>query len=176
MIRDIVIYPDSRLRKVSAEVTEFNKELHTLLDDMYETMIVKYGIGLAAVQVGVLQRILVVNLPREDEIQYKEDLLEIINPKIVDASQELETFTEGCLSVPEIFEDVERAKKITLEYQDRHGKKQTLDAEGILSIALQHEIDHLDGKVFIDTLSFTKRKKFEKEWKKSLKQNKTATK
>ena len=164
-----MIYPDPRLRKVSSEVTEFNDELHTLLDDMYETMLVKNGIGLAAVQVGVLQRVLLVNLPREDEIQYKEDLLEVINPKIISHSQETELFTEGCLSVPEVFEEVKRPRQITLQYKDRHGNEQVIEADEMLSIALQHEIDHLNGRVFIDNLSFTKRKKFEKEWKKSLK-------
>jgi peptide deformylase len=136
---------------------------------MYETMIVKNGIGLAAVQVGVLERILLINLPREDEIQYKEDLLEVINPEIIAQSEELEVFTEGCLSVPEIFEDVERPKTITLKYNDRNGDEHVIEASQMLSIALQHEIDHLNGRVFIDNLSFTKRKKFEKEWKKSLK-------
>jgi peptide deformylase len=136
---------------------------------MYETMIAKNGIGLAAVQVGVLQRILIINLPREDELQYKEDLLEVVNPEIIAQSDELEVFTEGCLSVPEIFEDVERPKTITLKFQDRNAEEHVIEANEMLSIALQHEIDHLNGRVFIDNLSFTKRKKFEKEWKKSLK-------
>jgi len=169
LIRDIVIYPDPRLRKISKKVEVFDQELHQLLDDMYETMMAKLGIGLAAVQVGVLQRALLVNLPREDNIQYKEDLLEIINPQITYASKEFEIFTEGCLSIPEVYEDVKRAKEITIKYQDRDGNEQMLHATGMLSIALQHEIDHLNGKVFIDKLSFTKRKKFEKEWRKSLK-------
>lgn len=172
MIRDIVIYPDPRLRKVSKSVEDFDSKLHTLLDDMYETMIASNGIGLAAVQVGVLQRALIINLPREDEIQYKQDLYEIINPEITTKSEDCELFSEGCLSVPEFFEDVSRAKEITLKYQDRDGNSHTLDADGMLSIALQHEIDHLNGKVFVDYLSFTKRKKFEKEWKKNLKKQK----
>ncbi len=174
MIRQIVIYPDPRLRKVSQDVHNFDQKLHTLLDDMYETMIAKNGIGLAAVQVGVLQRVLLINLPREDELQYKDDLYEIINPRITAQSEETEPFVEGCLSVPEIYEEIQRPQAITLQYQDRDGRECSLDAEGMLAIAIQHEIDHLEGKVFVDKLSYTKRKKFEKEWKKAMKAKKKA--
>ncbi|MGM0533945.1 MAG: peptide deformylase [Campylobacterota bacterium] len=174
MIRQIVIYPDPRLRKVSQEVHDFDQKLHTLLDDMYETMIAKNGIGLAAVQVGVLQRVLLINLPREDELQYKDDLYEIINPRITVQSEETEPFVEGCLSVPEIYEEIQRPQAITLQYRDREGRQHSLEAEGMLAIAIQHEIDHLEGKVFVDKLSYTKRKKFEKEWKKAMKAKKKA--
>lgn len=174
MIRQIVIYPDPRLRKVSQEVHDFDQKLHTLLDDMYETMIAKNGIGLAAVQVGVLQRVLLINLPREDELQYKDDLYEIINPRITVQSEETEPFVEGCLSVPEIYEEIQRPQAITLQYHDREGRQHSLEAEGMLAIAIQHEIDHLEGKVFVDKLSYTKRKKFEKEWKKAMKAKKKA--
>ncbi len=171
MIRDIVIYPDKRLKQISKEVTEFDSELHGLLDDMYDTMVSKNGVGLAAIQIGVAKRALIINLPdddNEDAIQVKEDTLEIINPVFIKKEGSCK-HQEGCLSIPQVYEDIVRAEHIVLEYQDRHGEKFTIDNNEFLAIALQHEIDHLDGKVFIEKLSFIKRKKFEKEWKKRLK-------
>jgi len=168
VIRDIVIYPDKRLKLISKEVTAFDSELHTLLDDMYETMVAKNGEGLAAIQVGVDQRALIINLPKgdnEDDLQLKENTLEIINPVFVQKEGSCK-HQEGCLSIPGVYEDIERAEHVVLEYQDRHGNKQTIDNNDFLAIAIQHEIDHLDGKVFIEKLSILKRKKFEKEWKK----------
>ena len=125
MIRDILIYPDKRLKEVSGFIEHFDEELHVLLDDMYETMIAKNGVGLAAVQVGVHQRALIINIPVDKESenpQPKENTLEIINPVLIEASGEQE-FQEGCLSVPGIFEDVIRAQHVKIEYQDRFGKK-----------------------------------------------------
>jgi len=171
VIRDIVIYPDKRLKQISKEVTEFDSELHELLDDMYDTMVSKSGVGLAAIQIGVAKRALIINLPDEDDedaIQLKEDTLEIINPVFIKKEGSCK-HQEGCLSIPKVYEDIERAEHVVLEYQDRYGKKHTIDNNEFLAIALQHEVDHLDGKVFIEKLSFTKRKKFEKEWKKRLK-------
>ncbi len=168
MIRNIVIYPDKRLRKVSRDVIEFDEKLHKLLDDMYETMIAKDGIGLAAIQVGIDLNALLINLADEEGNQYKEDLLEVINPKITHLEGD-EIYQEGCLSIPEFFEDIKRAKKITVEYFDRFGNKIVSDLDGLLAIAMQHEIDHLKGHLFIEKLSYLKRKKFEKEWKKKLK-------
>ena len=169
MVRDIVIYPDKRLKLISKEVTSFDSELHTLLDDMYDTMISKKGVGLASIQIGVPKRVLIINIPikgkkGEDE-QPRENTLEIINPIIVEKSGK-ERHQEGCLSVPGIYEDIDRAKYIHIEYQDRYGNKCKIEDDDFLAVALQHEIDHLDGKVFIEKLSFIKRKKFEKEWKK----------
>ncbi len=171
MVRDIVIYPDKRLKQISKEVTAFDSELHDLLDDMYDTMVSKSGVGLAAIQIGVAKRALIINLPdddNEDEIQVKEDTLEIINPVFIKKEGSCK-HQEGCLSIPKVYEDIVRAEHVILEYQDRHGKKHTIDDNEFLAIALQHEIDHLDGKVFIEKLSFMKRKKFEKEWKKRFK-------
>jgi peptide deformylase len=168
MVREIVIYPDKRLKLVSKEVTAFDRELHTLLDDMYETMISKKGVGLAAIQIGVEKRVLIINLPEDDSddaIQLKENTLEMINPVFIKKEGSCK-HQEGCLSIPGIYEDIERAKKITIEYYNRYGEKQILKNSDFLAIAIQHEVDHLDGKVFIEKLSFTKRKKFEKEWKK----------
>ncbi|MCK4441502.1 MAG: peptide deformylase [Sulfurovaceae bacterium] len=169
MIRDIVIYPDKRLKLISKEVTSFDEELHTLLDDMYDTMINKKGVGLAAIQVGVDIQALIINIPDEDsEEQPKENTLEVINPIFIEKNG-TEKHQEGCLSIPGIYEDIERAKHIKIEYQDRFGNKHTIEDDDFLAIAIQHECDHLDGKVFIEKLSFIKRKKFEKEWKKRYK-------
>ncbi len=173
MIREIVIYPDKRLKLISKEITSFDGVLHNLLDDMYDTMCTRNGIGLAAIQVGTAKRVFIINIPIEvaegEQDQPKENTLEIINPIIV-AKNGSELFQEGCLSIPGVYEEVERAKSIKLEYQDRFGNHHTIEDENFISIAIQHEIDHLDGKVFIEKLSYIKRKKFEKEWKKRLKE------
>ena len=175
MIRDIVIYPDKRLKIVSKAVEFFDEKLHTLLDDMYETMVAKNGVGLAAIQIGVPQRVLIINVPIESDDegshpeQPKDNTLEVINP-VITRSEGMVKFQEGCLSLPGVYEDVERYAEVTVEYQDRNGKKLLIEDDEFLAIALQHEIDHLDGKVFIEKLSYIKRKKFEKEWRKSRKQ------
>ena len=180
MIREIVVYPDKRLKLISKEVSAFDGALHDLLDDMYDTMRSKNGVGLAAIQIGADVRALIINVPLEDKDgdsygedhdendQPKENTLEMINPVIVE-KEGCEKFQEGCLSIPGVYEDVERAKHVKVEYVDRHGEKQTIEDDGFLAIAMQHEMDHLDGKVFIEKLSFLKRKKFEKEWAKRLK-------
>ncbi len=173
MVREIVVYPDKRLKLISKEVEVFNGALHDLLDDMYETMRAKNGVGLAAIQVGVDQRVLIINVPLEVEDgehdQPKDNTLEMINPVIVEKDG-TEKFQEGCLSIPGVYEDIERAKHVKVEYVDRDGNKQTIEDDGFLAVAMQHEIDHLDGKVFIEKLSYIKRKKFEKEWKRRLKE------
>ncbi len=180
MIREIVVYPDKRLKLISKEVCSFDDTLHELLDDMYDTMRSKNGVGLAAIQVGVDLRALIINVPLEDKEgdsygeehdandQPKENTLEMINPMILEKDGS-EKFQEGCLSIPGVYEDVERAKHVKAEYFDRYGEKQIIEDDGFLAIAIQHEMDHLDGKVFIEKLSFLKRKKFEKEWAKRLK-------
>jgi len=173
MVREIVVYPDRRLKLISKEVESFNGALHDLLDDMYETMRACNGVGLAAIQIGVDLRALVINVPQEveegEEDQPKENTLEMINPIIVEQDG-TEKFQEGCLSVPGIYEDVERAKHVKVEFFDREGKKHTIEDNDFLAVAIQHEIDHLDGKVFIEKLSYMKRKKFEKEWKRKSKE------
>ncbi len=173
MVREIAVYPDKRLKLISKEVEVFNGALHDLLDDLYETMCVKNGVGLAAIQVGVAQRVLIINVPLEVEEgahdQPKENTLEMINPVIVEKDGN-EKYQEGCLSIPGVYEDVERAKQVKVEYFDRDGNKQSIEDDGFLAVAMQHEIDHLDGKVFIEKLSYIKRKKFEKEWKRRLKE------
>ena len=174
MIRDIVVYPDKRLKEISKPVENFDEELHTLLDDMYDTMVAKNGVGLAAIQIAVPLRVLIINRPLDvdsDDVrvqQPKENTLEVINPIILEADGSTK-FQEGCLSVPGYYEDVNRFKKIKIEYQNRYGEKIIIEDDDFLAIALQHEMDHLDGKLFIEKLSIIKRKKFEKEWKKKLK-------
>lgn len=177
MIREIVVYPDKRLKLISKEVESFDGALHDLLDDMYETMCARNGVGLAAIQVGVDLRVLIINEPLDTEYgegvehndQPKENTIEMINPKIVE-KEGSEKFQEGCLSVPGFYEDIERFKYVKVEYCDREGNKKTIESDAFLAIAIQHEMDHLDGKLFVEKLSILKRKKFEKEWKKRQKE------
>ncbi len=168
MILDVITYPDKRLFEKSADVVKFDNELAKFLDDMYDTMIAKNGIGLAAIQVGKPIRVFIINLINEDEVQDKNDLLEIINPKFISKDGEI-VYQEGCLSVPGYYEDVRRAKDIKIQFQDRFGNLKELEADGLLSVAIQHENDHLDGHLFIEKIGFNKRKKFDKEYKKKSK-------
>ncbi len=170
---NIVEYPDRRLKTKSVVVKEFNDKLHNLLDSMYTIMMKSNGIGLAAIQVAHAKQVLILNIPDENDEQNQENLLEIVNPVITSKSGET-TYQEGCLSVPKFYEDIKRFEKITLDYQDRYGELKTLEADGLLSIAIQHEIDHLNGILFIDKLSYSRRKKFEKEYKKMLKERKNS--
>ncbi|MBR2157106.1 MAG: peptide deformylase, partial [Campylobacter sp.] len=139
------------------------------LDDMYETMIAKNGIGLAAIQVGNPIQALVINLANEDGQQDKKDLFEIINPQILKADGE-QIYQEGCLSVPGFYEDVKRAENIVLKYQNRKGESCELKADGLLAVCIQHEIDHLNGHLFIERIGYNKRKKFNQEFKKKQKE------
>jgi peptide deformylase len=168
MIREIITYPNKLLKQKSQDVEVFDVKIHTLLDDMYETMVAKNGIGLAAIQIAQKLNILIINLPNEDDKQRKEDVVEIINPKIIEKRGST-LYTEGCLSVPEYYEDVERAEWIKVEYQTRDGKLISCEYDGLMAIAFQHECDHLHGELFIEKLPYLKRKKFEKDWKKKLK-------
>jgi len=173
MVREVVIYPDKRLKLISKDIEAFDAALHALLDDMYDTMRSKNGVGLAAIQIGVDSRALIINIPLEvtegEEDQPKENTLELINPVIIEKNG-FEVFQEGCLSIPGVYEDIERAKHVKVEYFDRNGNKKSIEDEDFLAVAMQHEMDHLEGKVFIEKLSYTKRKKFEKEWKRKLKE------
>ncbi|MDD5373013.1 MAG: peptide deformylase [Sulfurimonas sp.] len=167
----IVEYPDRRLKEKSKAVDRFDNELHRLLDAMNEVMVKSNGIGLAAIQVGHAKQVLILNIPDENDTQPVDNLIEMINPTIVQTSGET-VYQEGCLSVPSFYEDIDRHEKITVHYHDREGSVQTLSAEGLLSIAIQHEIDHLNGILFIDKLSYSRRKKFEKEYKRVQKEKK----
>ncbi len=169
----IVEYPDKKLKEKSKKVEKFDENLHELLDSMYPIMIDTNGIGLAAIQVAYPLQVLILNIPNEDGEQPYENLLEIINPVIKQKSGET-IYQEGCLSVPTFYEDINRFEKVTIDYQDRDGKKHTISADGLLSIAIQHEIDHLNGILFIDKLTSSRRRKFEKEYKKMLKDRKSS--
>lgn len=169
----IVEYPNKKLREISKEVKVFDEKLHNLLDAMYPIMIDTNGIGLAAIQVAHATRALVLNIPDEEGEQPRENLLEIINPIITHKNGET-VYQEGCLSVPKFYEDVSRYETLTINYQDRHGNTKILEADGLLSIAIQHEMDHLEGILFIDKLSYARRKKFEKEYKRMLKEKKSS--
>lgn len=178
MILKVLTYPDARLREVSKPVTEFTAELRKLSEDMLETMYAENGIGLAAPQVGELIRMLVIDAsPRDTGGRYEsnDNLTElekkitqpliVINPEIVQSKGKT-TFDEGCLSVPSFFETVERFEWIKLKYQDVTGKTHTLETDGLLAIVIQHEMDHLEGTLFIDHLSYVKSNKIKNQIKK----------
>lgn len=169
----IVEYPDKKLREISKEVEDFNESLHKLLDAMYPIMMNTNGIGLAAIQVAHPIRALILNIPDEDGEQPKENLLEIINPLVTHKNGE-SVYQEGCLSVPHFYEDVKRFETITINYQDRDANTITLEADGLLAIAIQHEMDHLEGILFIDKLPYSRRKKFDKEYKRMQKEKKNS--
>jgi peptide deformylase len=153
-IRPILVAPDPRLKAVASEIAKVDGEIRRLIDDMLETMYDADGIGLAAVQIGVAKRVIVMDLDQKDG---KRNPRVFVNPKLLWVSEELATFEEGCLSVPDIWEDVQRPARIRAEYQGRDGNKQTLEADGLLADCLQHEMDHLQGVLFIDHLSRLKR-------------------
>jgi peptide deformylase len=182
-IREILEIPDPRLKVVSEPVTRFDDELKTLVADMFETMYDAPGIGLAAIQVGVPQRVLVIDLQPDDEDAepevctahggehhthqpVKREPRVFINPEILDPSEDLSVYNEGCLSVPDIYAEVERPAAIRARWQDLDGKVHEEAIDGLLATCLQHEMDHLEGVLFIDHLSRLKRqmaiKKLEK--------------
>lgn len=152
---EILKYPDPRLKKVSTPVTQFDSELHQLLDNMAFTMYRANGIGLAAAQVDVAKRVFIIDLGLHEGSP--KQLLEFINPKLHDGEGKI-VFEEGCLSVPGITEEVTRKKIITVDYQDRFGTEKQLQTEALLAVAIQHENDHLDGIVFVERLSALKRR------------------
>ena len=170
-IRPILTAPDPHLKAVSNDVETVDAEIRALVDDMTESMYAAEGIGLAAVQIGVPKRVIVIDL---DQKQGKKNPRAFINPKILWASEETAVFEEGCLSVPEIWDDVERPARIRCEYLDRDGNKQLLEADGLLATCLQHEMDHLNGILFIDHLSRLKRSMAIKKLSKAKKLKETA--
>jgi len=154
MVLPILTAPDPRLKAVSEPVARVDGAIRKLVDDMLETMYAADGVGLAAVQVGVAKRLLVLDIA---QMKGERSPRVFINPKIVWASDEKVTAEEGCLSVPEIWEEVARPASVRVEYLDREGATQTLEADGLLACCLQHEMDHLDGVLFIDHISRLKR-------------------
>ncbi len=169
----IVEYPNNILRKKSKEIKSFDADLHKLLDAMYPIMMNTNGIGLAAIQVAHPISALILNIPDEDGEQPKENLIEIINPVVTHKDGE-SVYQEGCLSVPSFYEDIKRYETVTINYQDRDANTKTIEADGLLAIAIQHEMDHLDGILFIDKLSYSRRKKFDKEYKRMQKEKKNS--
>jgi peptide deformylase len=163
---EICTYPDPILKQKAEPVDHVNSEIFRLIDDMAETMYDAPGIGLAANQVGKALKLLVVDLQRPE---YEHGLLVLINPQIVRAGGET-SFEEGCLSIPEYFATVKRAEEVTVRALNQHGNLIDIEASGLLAVVLQHEIDHLEGTLFVDRLGPIARDIFRRKWKKKLKE------
>lgn len=164
-IREILTVPDPRLKLVSKPVDAVDDELRDLMDDMVETMYAADGIGLAAIQVGVDKRVIVMDLTDERTTPSF-----FVNPVITPLTDDLKPYQEGCLSVPDIYDSVERPKKVKVEFLDYDGEKRELIAEDLFAVCIQHEMDHLEGVVFIDYLSRLKRERAVKKVQKLVKQ------
>ena len=165
-LRPILVIPDPRLRQVATPAAEVTDVVRKLADDMLETMYEAPGIGLAAPQIGELTRLVVIDVSRKDEGRRP---LVMVNPEIVWSSPERSVYEEGCLSVPEFYEEVERPAMVTVRFLDRQGAECELTAEGILATCVQHEIDHLNGVLFLDYISKLKRDRIVRKFKKDLK-------
>ena len=162
-LREIIKLPDPRLRLVSKPVATITDDIRTLVADMFETMYAAPGIGLAAIQVGVPQRVVTLDLAKKDEAKQP---LVVINPELVWSSEERSTYEEGCLSIPEFYEEVERPAQVKVRYTDLDGQAHEVEANGLLATCLQHEIDHLNGILFIDHISKLKRDRVTKKFAK----------
>jgi peptide deformylase len=165
-LRDIIKLPDPRLRLVSAPVKAVDTEIQKLIEDMFETMYEAPGIGLAAIQIGAPYRVVTMDLAKKDDPPEPQVF---INPEIVSVSDEKATYEEGCLSIPEYYAEVERPAQVTVRYLDLKGKPQQVEATGLLATCLQHEIDHLNGVLFIDHISKLKRDRVLKKFAKAAK-------
>ena len=165
-IKPLIILPDPVLRQVSKPIERVDTDLKRLADDMLETMYDAPGIGLAAIQIGVPRRMLVIDISREGEEKQPQVF---INPEIIKSSDERSVYEEGCLSIPDYYAEVERPATVTVKYLDRDGKEQTTEADGLLATCLQHEIDHLNGVLFIDHISRLKREMVIKKFTKAAK-------
>ena len=164
-VLDILVAPDPRLKEVAKPVDNVDDAIRQTLNDMLETMYKAQGVGLAATQVGISKRLVVMDIANPNEGE-KPAPMKFVNPVVTEESGEIVPFQEGCLSVPGSFEDVERPATCTVEYLDENGKPQTLKAEGFVATAIQHEIDHLDGILFVDHISALKRKMIVKKLEK----------
>ena len=153
-LRDILKIPDKRLRLASEPVKRVDAGIRALADNMFETMYDAPGIGLAAIQIGVAKCVVVMDLSKKDEAQAPQVF---INPEITWRSEETSTHEEGCLSIPDYYEEVERPQRVKVKYLDLHGKEHEIEADGLFATCLQHEIDHLDGVLFVDHISALKR-------------------
>ncbi len=172
MIRSILQLPDPVLRKVSTPVEKIDGEIKKLIEDMFETMYDAPGVGLAAIQIGVAKRVVTIDATRGDE---EKKPMVFINPEVISASEEKDSKEEGCLSIAEFYEEVERPSEVKVRYMDEKGKTHEIEADGLLGRALQHEIDHLNGVLFIDHISKLKRDRVTKKFTKVAKANKRAT-
>jgi len=168
---DILIIPDKRLRLKSEPVKAVDKTLRALIDDMFETMYAAPGIGLAAIQIGAARRVVTIDLAKKDEPKQPQVF---INPEVTWVSDEKATYEEGCLSIPEYYEEVERPKSVRVKYLDLDLKPQEIEADGLLATCLQHEIDHTNGVLFIDHISKLKRNMVMKKFKKAAKKTEGA--
>ena len=153
-LRQILTEPNEVLRKKSTPVDKVDSDIQKLMDDMLETMYAAPGIGLAAVQIGILKRLIVIDVSRDEQ---KKEPLFFVNPKIIYQSKKTSIYEEGCLSLPGYFAEIERPSECHVEYVDYYGKKQKLKTNGLLATCIQHEIDHLEGILFIDYLSKLKK-------------------
>jgi peptide deformylase len=153
-LREILVVPDPVLKQVSQPVDKVDDELRALMDDMLETMYAAPGIGLAAIQIGVPKRVIVMDLARPEEEPQPQYF---VNPEILWASEETAPYEEGCLSIPEIYDEVERPSRVKLKYLNYQGEEIVEDADGLYAVCIQHEMDHLEGVLFIDHLSRLKR-------------------
>ncbi len=162
-LREILVVPHPALKQVSQPVERVDDELRALMDDMLETMYDAPGIGLAAIQIGVPKRVIVMDLARQDEPKQPQYF---VNPEILWSSDETAPYEEGCLSVPEIFDEVDRPARVKLRYLNYQGEQIEEDADGMYAVCIQHEMDHLDGVLFIDHLSRLKREQAIKKVKK----------
>jgi peptide deformylase len=165
-VRDILKLPDKRLRLVSSPVNRIDAGIRALVDDMFDTMYAAPGIGLASIQIGIGKRVVTMDLSKKEEAH---DPLVLINPEIIWASAEKSAHEEGCLSIPEYYEDVERPNAVKVKYQDLQGKWHEIDANGLLATVIQHEIDHTNGVLFIDHISKLKRDRVTKKFTKAAK-------
>lgn len=165
-IRPIITIPDPRLKLVSEPVAVVDDSIRALVDDMFDTMYDAPGIGLAAIQIAVPKRVLVMDLAREGEDKQP---MVLINPEILSVSDEMASYDEGCLSIPEYYEEVQRPARVRVRFLDRDGKQQEIDADGLLATCVQHEMDHLNGVVFIDHISRLKRERCIKKFTKAAK-------
>jgi peptide deformylase len=168
-LRDILVIPDPVLRKPSAPVLVFDDRLDALVADMFETMYEAPGIGLAAIQIGVPLRVVTIDLAKNDAPKAPKVF---VNPEIVWSSEETGVYEEGCLSIPEYYEEVERPARVRVRHLDETGTPRETEAEGLLATCLQHEIDHLNGVLFIDHLSRLKRERVIKKFAKAAKREK----
>ncbi len=166
-LREILILPDKRLRQVSEPVKKIDAGIRKLVEDMFESMYDAPGIGLAAIQVGTPKRVVTMDLSKKEETEKNPQVF--INPEIVWSSDEKATYEEGCLSIPEFYEEVERSAQVKVKYLDLEGKAHEVEANGLLATCLQHEIDHLNGVLFIDHISKLKRDRVVKKFTKAAK-------